>query len=100
MSQDASLYLQQAGPPGYLKAPLWAEQPYYRAPFASIYFGALFDLCRFDRVVAAALQALLVTTGYVAIFSLARRNLGTRIALAGTALAAIHPVLIFFDCAI
>jgi hypothetical protein len=97
LSQDASTYIQQAGPPGHFSDRLWSEIPFNRPPLASWYFAALHPLLGFDRFGVALVQTALAVVAYLAIFSVARRIVGINLALLATALAALHPVLIFFD---
>ncbi|HYL18023.1 MAG TPA: glycosyltransferase family 39 protein [Burkholderiales bacterium] len=97
LSQDASTYIQQAGPPGHFSDRVWSENPFNRPPLASWYFAALHPLLAFDRFDVALVQTALAVVAYLAIFSVARRVVGINLALVATALAALHPVLIFFD---
>ena len=97
LSQDASTYIQQAGPPGHFSDRVWSEIPFNRPPLASWYFAALHPLLGFDRFGVALVQTALAVVAYLAIFSVARRIVGINLALIATAFAALHPVLIFFD---
>jgi hypothetical protein len=96
LSQDATTYIQQAGAPGSANR-IWAQLPFFRPPLASWYFAGLFPLFRFDRWGVAVVQTALAVLAYAAIFTVARRIIGTRPALLATLLAVLHPVLIFFD---
>jgi hypothetical protein len=97
LSQDASTYIHQAGPPGYFADRLWGQLPFFRPPLASWYFAALFRLLGFDRLAVAVVQTGLAVLAYAAIYCVARRIVGSKLALLATLLTALHPVLIFFD---
>jgi 4-amino-4-deoxy-L-arabinose transferase-like glycosyltransferase len=99
LSQDANQYIQQADPHTWA-SPLhwkWTNRTYFRPPLASYYFVGLFRAVRFDRMLAASVQAGLAALAYLLLFLSARRVFGRGIALGTLAVVALHPVLMFYD---
>lgn len=98
-SQDGSQYVMQSEPDVWAARLYqgWRDKSYYRPPLASYYFATLLPIFNFNRMAISAIQALLACCGYLFLYLLFRRHFSGMNATLVLAVAAFHPILIFYD---
>ncbi len=91
---DQTAYVAQAKG---LLAGTWPDGPFYFQPLYPFFLGGLHLIVGPDMYPARAAQAVVLSTGVLICFWLARRLYGERAAWIAGALYAIYPVFIFYD---
>ena len=91
---DQTAYVAQAQG---LLAGTWPDGPFYFQPLYPFFLGGLHLLAGPDMYSARAAQAVVLSTGVLICFWLARRLYSERAAWIAGALYAIYPVFIFYD---
>ena len=91
---DQTAYVAQAKD---LLAGTWPDGPFYFQPLYPFFLGGLHLLAGPDMYPARAAQAVVLSTGALICFWLARRLYGERAAWIAGALYAVYPVFIFYD---
>jgi 4-amino-4-deoxy-L-arabinose transferase-like glycosyltransferase len=91
---DQTAYVAQAKG---LLAGTWPDGPFYFQPLYPFFLGGLHLLAGPDMCPARAAQAIVLSTGTLICFWLARRLHGERAAWIAGALYAVYPVFIFYD---